>query len=72
MLRALGSAADLRLGDIAHDTGGMSFYEYWVPRLVISLTRQGVRFVTGIGFASCEITHETGVRFVTGIGFCVL
>ena len=36
---------------------------------MISHTRQGVRFVTGIGF--CVLRYQ-GVRFVTGIGFCVL
>ena len=40
---------------ITHETGGTICYVHWVLRLVISHTRQGVRFVTGIG--------------VTGIGF---
>ena len=60
MLRALGSASC----DIMHETGGTIFYGHWVLPLVISHTRQGVRFVTGIGFcgrsASCDITHKTG------------
>ena len=42
MLRALGSASC----DIIHETGGTSFYGYWVLHLVTTHTRQGVRFVT--------------------------
>ena len=61
LLRALGSASC----DITHETGGTICYGHWVLRLVISHTRQEVRFVTGIGF-------RHGERFVTGIGFCVL
>ena len=57
--------------DITHETGSTICYGHWVQtrgtmcykhsvlRLVISYTRQGVRFVTGIGSASCDITHET-------------
>ena len=45
-LRALGSASC----DMTHDTGDSFGYGHWVLRLVISHTRQGVRFVTGIGF----------------------
>ena len=68
MLCALGSASC----DITHETGGTIRYGHWVLRLVISHTRQGVRFVTGstLRSASCDITHETGVRFATGIGLC--
>ena len=60
LLRALGSASR----DIRHETGGTVSYGHWVLRLVISHTRQGVRFIRGIGFcgrsASCDITLETG------------
>ena len=57
LLRALGSASC----DLAHETGGTICYGHWVLHLVISHTRQGVRFVTGIGFfICCDITHKTG------------
>ena len=48
LLRALGSASC----DITHETGGTVCNGHRVLRLVISHTRQrqGVRFVTGIGF----------------------
>ena len=46
LLRALGSAS----GDISHETGGTICCEHWSLRLVISQTKQGVRFVTVIGF----------------------
>ena len=46
MFRALGSVSC----DITHETVGTICYGHWVLRLVISHTRQGVRFVTGIGF----------------------
>ena len=59
LLRASGSASS----DITHETGGTICYGHWDLCFVISQTRQGVRFVTGIGFrgrsASCDITHET-------------
>ena len=57
LFEALGSASC----DITHETGGTICYGHWVQtgsticyrhcilRLVISHTRQGVRFVTGIG-----------------------
>ena len=45
LLRPLGSASC----DIADETGGTSCSVHWVLRLVISHTRQRVRFVTGIG-----------------------
>ena len=45
LLRALRSASC----NITHVAGGTVSYGYWVLRLVISHTRQGVRFVTGIG-----------------------
>ena len=69
MLRALGSATC----DITHGTGGTICYGYWVLHLVISHTRQGVAFVTGIGVLHLVISHtRQGVRMVTGIGFCIL
>ena len=46
LLQAFGPASC----DIIHETGGTICYGHWVLRLVISHTRQGVRFVTGIGF----------------------
>ena len=46
--------------DITHEIGGTICYRHSVLRLVISYTRQGVRFVTAVGSASCDITHETG------------
>ena len=54
--RALGSVSC----DITHETGGTICYAHWVLRLVISHTRQGVRFVGALDSASCDITHETG------------
>ena len=56
MFRALGSASR----DITHETGGTICYGHWVLRLVISQTRQGVRFVTGIGF--CVLWNHTRDR----------
>ena len=50
-----------------HETGGTICYGHWVLRLPISHTRQGVRFVTGIGFCVFVISQtRQGVRFVTG------
>ena len=46
LLQALRSASC----DIIHATRGTICYGHWVLRLVISYTRQGLRFVTGIGF----------------------
>ena len=46
LLQALGSASC----DIRHETKGTICYGHWVLRLVLSLTRQGVRFVRGLGF----------------------
>ena len=46
LLRALAAASC----DISHETGGTICYGHWLLHLVISHTRQGVRFVTGIGF----------------------
>ena len=46
VLRALGSASC----DITHETMGEVCDGHWVLCLVIAHTRQGVRFLTGIGF----------------------
>ena len=46
VLQSLGSASC----DITHETTGTICYGHWVLRLVISHSRQGVRFVTGMGF----------------------
>ena len=56
LLRALSSASC----DITQETGGTVCYGHWVLRLVISYTRQGVRFVTGIGF--CVFWYHTRDR----------
>ena len=70
MLQALRSASR----DITHERRGTICYKHWLLRLVLSHTTQGVQFVTsiwfcvlfyrtrfvsGMGFASCEIAHET-------------
>ena len=69
MLRALRSASC----DIIHETRGTICYGHWVLRLVISHTRQGVRFVTGHWVLRLVISHtRQGVRFVKGIEFYVL
>ena len=63
----------LVISDLRERGGGKISYGHWVLPLVLSLTKQEVRFVTGIGF--CVLGHhtrDTGVRLVTGIGFCVL
>ena len=56
LLRALGSASC----DNTHETGGTICYGHWVLRLVISHTRQGVRFLRGIGF--CLLRYHTRDR----------
>ena len=56
LLRALGSASC----DITHETRGTIFYGHWVLPLVISHTRQGVRFVTGIGFCVLWYHRQDG------------
>ena len=56
LLRALGSASC----DITHETEGTNCYGHWVLPLVISQTRQGVRFVTGFGF--CVLWYHTRDR----------
>ena len=56
MLRALASASC----DITQETGDTICYGHWALRLVISHTRQGVRFVTGIGF--CVLRYRTRDR----------
>ena len=62
MLRALGSVSC----DFTDETGGSICYWHWALCVVISHTRQEVRFVTGIGLCSCDITHETGGTFCYG------
>ena len=59
MLRALGSASC----DIPHETGGTICFGYWVRRLVISYTRQGVRFVRALGSTFCDIYHIRNRRY---------
>ena len=56
LLQALCSASC----DIMHETGGTICYRHSVLRLVISYTRQGIRFVTCIGF--CVLWCHTGDR----------
>ena len=68
MLRALDSASS----DITHETGGTICSGHWILRLVISFTRQEVRFV-GHWVPRLVISHtRQEVRFVTGNEFCVL
>ena len=70
MLRALGSASC----DILREASGTICYGHWVLYLMISPTRQGARFITGMGFFLRLVipTTRQGVRFVTGIGFRIL
>ena len=56
MFRALESASY----DITYESGGSICYGHWNLCLVISQTRQGVRFVTGFGICTFDISHETG------------
>ena len=56
MSRALGFASC----DITHETGSTIFYGHWVLHLVISRTRQAVRFVRGIAF--CVLRYRTRDR----------
>ena len=56
MLRAAGSASC----DITHETVGTICYVHWALQFVISHTKQGVRFVTGIGF--CILRNRTRDR----------
>ena len=63
LLRALGSA----FCEITHETSGTICYGHWVlHNVVLSLTKQGVRCVTGIGFSSSDIAHETGGTICSG------
>ena len=62
LLRALGSASC----DITHESRGTVYDGHWVLGLMISRTKQGVRFVTAFGLhllifhsSFCVITHET-------------
>ena len=67
MLRALGSASC----DITHETRGSICYGHWVLPLVISHTRQRVRFVTGIGFyVLCFHTRDSVYDLLRALG-CV-
>ena len=71
LLRALGSPSC----DITRETGSTICYgRHRVLLLVISHSRQGVRFVTGIDWVLRLVISHTrqGIRFFTGIGFCVL
>ena len=69
MLRALGSASC----DIIHETWYTICYGHWVLHLVISGTKQEIRFVTGNG-APCLVTLHTRqeVRCVTDIWLRIL
>ena len=71
LLRALCSVSC----HIAYERAGVTIcHGHWGLHLVIPHTRQGVLFVTGIGF--CVLwkyhTRDKGLRFVTGIGFFIL
>ena len=66
LLRALGSASCV----IRHETGGTIYYGHWVLHLVLSDTRQGVRFVTGIVF--CILCYQTRDRGTICDGHWVL
>ena len=58
---------------IRHQTRGTICYGHWVLHLVLSDTRQGVRFVTSIWVLHLVVSDtRQGIRFVTGIGFCIL
>ena len=52
LLRPLGPASF----DVTHETRGTTCFGHWVLRLMVSRTKQGVRFVTGIRSASFDIT----------------
>ena len=56
LLRALGSASC----DITDKMEGTMCYGHWVLPLAISLTRQGIRWVTGLGF--CVLWYHTRDR----------
>ena len=65
MLRALGSASCV----IKHQTGCTICYRHWVLHLVLSITRQGVGFVTGIGFCIlCYQTPDRGYDLLRALG----
>ena len=53
------------------ETGGTICYGHWVLHLVVSHTRQGVRFVTGIGFCilyyQCVFVHRNMIG-LRGLG----
>ena len=58
LLLALGSASC----HITHRIGGTICYRHWAVQLVISHTRQGVRFVKHVGswVLHLDITHDAG------------
>ena len=57
LFRTLGVASC----DIVRETGDTICYEHWVLHLVISHTRQAVRFVSGIGFGVLRfLTQDRG------------
>ena len=56
LFRALRSASC----DITHETGGTIYFGHWILRLVISVSRQEIRFVTFIGF--CVVSYHTRDR----------
>ena len=63
MLRSLRSASV-----ILHKKGGKICYKHCVLRLVISYTRQDVRFVTGIGFCLATVQREAMLcEFLNGL-----
>ena len=65
LLRALGSASCV----IRHQAMGMICYGHLVLHLVFSDTRQGVRFVTGIGFCILRYqTRDSGYDLLRALG----
>ena len=63
MLRRFGSA----FCDMTHEIGGTTCYRHWILRLVISHTRQGVRFVRDWVLRLFMSHTKQGVRIVSGI-----
>ena len=45
---------------MTHEIGGTTCYRHWILRLVISHTKQEIRFVTGIRF--CVLSYHTRDR----------
>ena len=52
-----------------HETGGTICYGHWLLYLVISHTRQGVRFVWALASASRDISYEIGGTICYGHWF---